>query len=54
MGISFSEKDPIIGMFPIHVAEVEGNSAITSRDYLVPHVEEGGAPAPTGGIHVSL
>ena len=36
----------IIGGLPIYVEGVEGNSAVLSRDYLVPHAEEGGALAP--------
>ena len=54
MEISFSNRDPIIGRFPIHVAEVEGNSVVSSRDYLVPHAKEGGSLAPSRGILASL
>ena len=35
MEISFSKRDPIIGRFPIHVADIEGNIDVSSRDYLV-------------------
>ena len=44
----------IIGGLPIYVEEAEGNNAVPSRDYLVPHVEEGGALAPGRGILASL
>ena len=54
MGISFSQEDPTIEMFPIHIDEDEGNNAVTSRAHPVPHAEEGGAHAPTGGILVYL
>ena len=54
MGITFSQRDPIIEMLPTHIDEEEGNSAVTSRAHPVPHAEEGGAHAPTGGILVSL
>ena len=54
MEISFSKRDPIIGGFPIHVTEIERNNAIMSRDYLVPHAEEGGALAPRIGILATL
>ena len=52
--IPFPKKDPIIGGFPIHVDEAKGNSAVRSGVDLAPHVEEGGALAPTRGILVSL
>ena len=54
MEISFSKRDTIIGRLPIHVAEIEGNNTVSSRDYLVPHAEEGGALAPSRGILASL
>ena len=54
MGISLSQEDPTIEMFPIHMDEDEGNGAITSRAHPVPHAEEGGAHAPIGGILASL
>ena len=54
MGISFSQEDPTIEMFPIHIDEDEGNNAVTSRAHLVPHAEGRGAHAPIGGILVSL
>ena len=54
MGIYFSQEDPTIEMFPIHIGGDEGNKAVTSRAYLVPHAEGGGAHALTGGILVSL
>ena len=54
MGITFSKEDPTVEMFPIHIEEDEGNSAVTSRAHPVPHAEGGGAHAPTGGILVSL
>ena len=41
-------------MLPTHIDEEEGNNAVTSRAHPVPHVEGGGAHAPTGGILVSL
>ena len=53
MGISFSQEDPTIEMLPIHIEEDEGNNAVTSRAYPVPHAEGGGAHAPIGGILVS-
>ena len=40
----------IIGGFPIYVEGSEHNNVVPSRDYLVPHVEEGGALAPGRGI----
>ena len=54
MEISFSRRDPIIGELPLHVPEIEGNSVVMSRDYLVPHAEEGGALAPNRGMLASL
>ena len=54
MEISFSKRDPIIGKFPTHVVEIEGNSIVSSRYYLVPHAEERGALAPSRGILSSL
>ena len=54
MGISFTQGDPIIGGFPIHIDEDEGNNVVTYRAHLAPHAKEGGAHAPTGGILVSL
>ena len=54
MGISFSQEDPTVDMLPIHIEGYEGNNAVTSRAHPVPHAEEGGAHAPTGGILVSL
>ena len=54
MGISFSQEDPIIGGFPIHIDEDEGNNIVTSRAHPVPHAKEGGAHDPTRGIIVSL
>jgi len=44
----------IIGGLPIYVEEAEGNNAVPFRDYLVPHVEEGGTLAPGRGILASL
>ena len=44
----------IVGGLPIYVEEAEGNSVVPSRNYLVPHVEEGGALAPRRGILASL
>ena len=44
-------------MTPIHIEEKDkdgSNIVVTSRAYIVPHAEEGGAHAPTGGIFVSL
>ena len=57
MEIPFIKEDPLIERFPIHSKEekkVEGNNAVTSRAHLVPHVEEGGAHAPTKGFLVAL
>ena len=58
MKVPFSKEDPLIKqMTPIHIKEEEedgGYNAVTSRAYLVPHAEEGGAHAPIGGILVSL
>ena len=58
MQVPFSKEDPLIEQVtPIHIEEEEkdgGNSVGTSRSYLVPHVEEGGAHAPIGGILVLL
>ena len=54
MEISFPKRDPIIGGFPIHIVEIEGNSTVSSRYYLVPHVEEGGPLAPSRGMLASL
>ena len=54
MGITFSQRDPIFEMLPTHIDEEEGNNAVTSRAHPVPHVEEGGAHAPTRGILVPL
>ena len=54
MEVSLSKRDPIIGRFPIHVAEIEGNIFVSPRYYLVPHAEEGGALAPSRGILASL
>ena len=42
------------GGFPIHVSDIKGKNAIRSRDYLVPHVEEGGDFVPNGGMLASL
>ena len=53
MGITFSQRDPIVEMFPTHINEEEANSVVTYRSRLVPHVE-GRAHAPMGGILVSL
>ena len=50
MGITFSQRDPIVEMFPTHIDEEEGNNAVTSTAHPVPHEEDGGAHAPTGGI----
>ena len=44
----------IVGGLPIYVEEAEANNAMPPRDYLVPHVEEGGALAPGRGIISSL
>ena len=52
--IPFPKEDPIIGGFSTHVEEAKGSSAIISRFDLAPHVEEGGALAPTRGILASL
>ena len=54
MEITFSQRDPIVEMLPTHIDGEEGNNAVRSRAHLVPHAEEGGAHAPTGGILVSL
>ena len=54
MGITFSQKDPTIEMFPTHIDEEEGNNIVTSRAHPVPHAEEGGAHAPIEGILVPL
>ena len=54
MKISFSKWDPIIGRFPIHVADIEGSNTVSSRGYLVPHAVEGGALDPTRGVLVSF
>ena len=54
MEIHFPKEDPILGRLPIHIDEDEGNNAVMSRDYLVPHAEEGGVLAPTKGIIGSL
>ena len=54
MRISFSQEDPIIGGFPIHIDEDESNNTVTSRAHPVPHAKEGGAHDPAGGILVSL
>ena len=54
MGITFSQRDPLVEMLPTHINEEEGNNAVTSRAHPVPHVEEGGAHAPIGGILVPL
>ena len=54
MGITFSQRDPIVEMLPTHIDEEEGNSVVTSRAHPMPHVEGGGAHARTGGILVSL
>ena len=54
MGITFSQRDPIIEMLPTHIDGEEGNNTVTSRAHPVPHAEGGGAHAPTGGILVSL
>ena len=54
MDIHFSKEDPVIGRFPIHIDEEEGNNTVMSRVYLAPHAEEEGALAPTRGILASL
>ena len=54
MGISFSQEDPTIEMFPMHIEEDEGNNVVTSRAHPVPQAEGGGAHDPIGGILVSL
>ena len=46
MGITFSQRDPIVKMLPTHIDGEEGNNAVTSRAHPVPHVEGGGAHAP--------
>ena len=50
----FPKEDPIIGGLPTHVEEAEGNNTVTSRFDIAPHVEGGGALAPTRGIISSL
>ena len=35
----------IVGGLPIYVEEAKGNSIVPPKDYLVPHVQEGGALA---------
>ena len=56
MKVPFAKKDPLIEQLPpIHIEEEEKDGdyrAVTSRVYLVPHAEEGGAHAPTGGFLV--
>ena len=52
MGVSFSQRDQVVGRLPTHITEEEGNSAIISRAHPVPHAEEGGSHSPTGGILV--
>ena len=54
MGITFSQRDPIVEMLPTHIDEEGGNSAITSRAHPVPHAEGGGSHDPIGGILVLL
>ena len=54
MEIPFSKEDPILGRFPIHVDEEEGNNADRSRVDLAPHAEVCGAHAPTRGVLVPL
>ena len=54
MGITFSQRDPIVEMLPTHIDEEEGNNIVTSIEHPVSHAEGGGAHAPTGGILVSL
>ena len=47
MGITFSQRDPIVEMLPIYIDEEEGNNTVTSRAHPVPCAEEGGPHAPT-------
>ena len=54
MNISFSKRDPIIGRFPTHVADIEGNSTVRSGVDLVPHAEEIRALSPHIGMLASL
>ena len=58
MKVPFAKEDPLIEQLPpIHFEDEEkdgGYNVVTSRAYLVPHAEEGGAHAPTGGFLVSL
>ena len=54
MGITFSQRDPLVEMLPTHIDEEKGNNTVTYRAHPVPHAEEGGAHAPTGGILVPL
>ena len=54
MEILFSKKDPILGGFPVHIDEDEGNSDVMSRVYLAPHAEEEGDLAPNRGILLTL
>ena len=54
MGITFSQRDPIVELLPTHIDGEEGNNSVTSRAHPVPHAEGGGAHAPVGGILVSL
>ena len=38
----------------MHIAVIDGKNTVMSRDYLVPHAEEGGALAPNRGMLASL
>ena len=54
IGISFSQEDTTVEMFPTHIERDEGHNVVTSRAHQVPHAEEGGSHAPTGGTLVLL
>ena len=58
MQVPFAKEDPLIDYLPpIDIEDEEqdgGYSAVTSKAYLVPHVEGGGAHAPTRGFPVAL
>ena len=58
MKVPYSKEDPLIEQLPpIHIEDEEkdgGYNAVTSRAYLVPHAEGGGAHAPIRGFLVSL
>ena len=37
MGITFSQRDPIVEMLPTHIDEEERKNVVTSREHPVPH-----------------